>query len=80
MGCSRCRELEARVRQSALGLSMPVDIVLEDDLNVMLDNHIRSTPCLLIDGKVYFDDHLPSSQEVDSLLKSLSSASNSKSA
>lgn len=80
MGCSRCRELESRVRKITRGMSVPVDIVLEDNLDVMLDNHIRSTPCLLIDGKVYFDDHLPEPEELESLLKSLSSASNSKSA
>jgi hypothetical protein len=80
MGCSRCRELEERVRLASKSMSVPIEIALEDNLDVMLDFQVRSTPCLLVDDKIYFDDHLPTQNEVESLLKALSSASNSKSA
>lgn len=73
MGCSKCRDLEKMVSTASRHTGVVVQIEVEDDLDTMIFHRVKSTPCLLIDGEVYFDDHHPEKSEVESLLKSLSS-------
>lgn len=73
MGCSRCRDLESMVSSASMQAGIDVQIEVEDDLDTMIFHRVKSTPCLLIDGQIYFDDHHPERSEVEFLLKSLSS-------
>ena len=71
MGCAKCKALEQMVQDVCISNNYDVDLRFEDNVDYMIRNRIKATPCLLIDGNVYFDESLPSYREVEDLFNSV---------
>ncbi len=51
-GCTKCKNLDRKVREIVEQHNLDVDVQYVDDLNEMLDAGIMMTPGLVIDGEV----------------------------
>ncbi len=52
MGCPKCKQLEANAREAVSMSGKSAEIVKVDDMDVILDYKVLSTPALVIDGEV----------------------------
>ena len=68
-GCSKCAELEKRVKEAvvATGTSATVEHVY--DMDKIIERGIFMTPALLIDGKTVASGKIPNVEEIASLLR-----------
>ena len=63
-GCSKCQELERRVKKS--GIAADVEHIY--DLQKIIQRSVFSTPALAIDGKVVFSGRIPSIEELSKMI------------
>jgi small redox-active disulfide protein 2 len=70
-GCSKCAELEKRVRE-AIAIS-GIDATVEHvyDMSKIIERSIFMTPALLINGKAVASGKVPSVEEIVTLLRGL---------
>ncbi|HEQ79055.1 MAG TPA: thioredoxin family protein [Euryarchaeota archaeon] len=67
-GCAKCIGLEKNVRKLVSQMNIDAEIVKIDDLDVMLDRGVMSTPCMAIDGEMVIRGRLPSDDELKRML------------
>ena len=69
MGCAKCAKLEenARAAVAALGLEATVEHV--KDMDRILDYGVMITPGLVVDGKVLAAGKVPSSEDIQKLIR-----------
>ena len=69
MGCAKCAKLEenARAAVAALGLEATVEHV--KDMDRILDYGVMITPGLVVDGRVVATGKVPSSEDIQKLIR-----------
>lgn len=67
-GCSRCNELEKRVRDVLAELGVAANVEHVTDLKEIAAMGVFMTPSLAIDGKVISQGKIPSKDELKRLL------------
>jgi small redox-active disulfide protein 2 len=67
-GCSRCNELEKRVRDVLSELGVAANVEHVTDLKEIAAMGVFMTPSLVIDGKVSSQGKIPSKDELKRLL------------
>jgi small redox-active disulfide protein 2 len=67
-GCSRCNELEKRVKDVLAELGIAADVEHVTDLKEIAAMGVFMTPSLVIDGKVSSQGKIPSKNELKKLL------------
>jgi small redox-active disulfide protein 2 len=68
-GCPNCKKTEAIVKAAVKQLNIDVEIEKVEDIQDIMAYNIMSTPAIVIDEKVIFKGHVPSSSEITKLLK-----------
>lgn len=67
--CSKCQNLYDAVKQKADELNIRAEIIKSTDINEIMKYGIMSTPAIVIDGKVVAYGNVPSSYEIEKILK-----------
>lgn len=67
-GCSKCNELEMKVKQAVAQSGKFVQIEKVSDLQKIMGYGVMSTPGLVIDGVVKTTGRVPSVEEISQLL------------
>ena len=67
-GCSKCNELEMKVKQAVAQSGKFVQIEKVSDLQKIMGYGVMSTPGLVIDGAVKSTGRVPSIEEISQLL------------
>lgn len=67
--CSKCQNLYDAVKQKADELNIRAEIIKSTDINEIMKYGIMSTPAIVIDGKVVAYGNVPSSDEIEKILK-----------
>jgi small redox-active disulfide protein 2 len=67
-GCSRCNELEKRVKDVLAELGIAAGVEHITDLKEIAGMGVFMTPSLVVDGKVSFQGKIPSKDELKKLL------------
>lgn len=68
IGCSKCKELEVKVKEAVAKSGKFVQIEKVEDIMKIMEYNVMSTPGLVIDGKVVSTGKVPS---IDDILKML---------
>ena len=68
-GCSKCNELEAKVKQAVAASGKFVQIEKVSDLQKIMAYGVMSTPGLVIDGTVKTTGRVPSVEEIRALIE-----------
>ena len=68
MGCPRCRQTEANVKEAVNNLGIEAEIEKVTDINKIVDFGITITPALAIDGEVKFSGKIPLVEEIEEVL------------
>ncbi len=63
-GCTKCNELEAKVRQAVGKSGKPVQIEKVADLQKIMGYGVMSTPGLVVNGEVRSVGRIPSIEEI----------------
>ena len=63
-GCSKCRELEANVKEAVARSGKFVQIEKVEDIMKIMEYNVMSTPGLVIDGVVKTTGKVPSVDEI----------------
>jgi len=63
-GCSKCRELEAKVKEAVARSGKFVQIEKVEDIMKIMEYNVMSTPGLVIDGVVKSTGKVPSVDEI----------------
>jgi len=63
-GCSKCNELEEKVKQAVGKSGKFAQVEKVDDLQKIMDYGVMSTPALVIDGEVKSTGKVPSIDEI----------------
>ena len=64
LGCARCRQLEALVREVVAEQSIPAEVERVTDVGRIASFGIFSLPGLVINGKVVASGNVPSKQRI----------------
>ncbi|MFA7074973.1 MAG: thioredoxin family protein [Endomicrobiaceae bacterium] len=67
--CSKCQNLYEAVKQKASELNIGAEVIKSTDINEIMKYGIMSTPAIVIDGKVVAYGNVPSSEEIEKILK-----------
>jgi len=67
-GCAKCHKLEELVRQVVEETGMNAEIVKVSDIKDIVTAGVMVTPAMSIDGKMVVKGHLPSLDEIRTLL------------
>jgi small redox-active disulfide protein 2 len=68
IGCENCQRLEDKVRRTVADLNIDADIEKVEDFEALIRRGIRSTPCLVINGKIVSQGRVPNEKEITSML------------
>jgi len=68
-GCTKCNELESKVKEAVAKSGRFVQIEKVDDLMKIMEYGVMSTPGLVIDGKVVMTGKVPSLEELSKLIE-----------
>ena len=63
-GCSKCKELELKVKEAVAKSDKFVQIEKVEDITQIMQYNVMSTPGLVIDGKVVSTGKVPSIDEI----------------
>ncbi len=63
-GCSKCKELEKKVKNVAAENNIKIQLEKVKDLNDIMSYNIMMTPGLVINGKIKSAGKLPSEEEI----------------
>ena len=67
-GCTKCKKLEANVREAVKNLSLDAEIVKVQEMEKILDYGVMSLPGIVVDDEVRSTGKLLSADEVAALL------------
>ncbi|MDD2357820.1 MAG: thioredoxin family protein [Thiovulaceae bacterium] len=67
-GCSKCRELEAKVKEAVARSGKFVQIEKVGDIMKIMEYNVMSTPGLVIDGVVKSTAKVPSVDEIIAMI------------
>ena len=68
-GCAKCEKLAANTKQAADNLGLDYELEKVTDLNKIMEFGVMTTPALAIDGKVLVTGKVPSSTDIEKLLR-----------
>ena len=68
-GCAKCHELEANAKAALASLGLDQSVELITDFSVIAAYGVRSTPALVVDGKVVSYGKVLKRDEVATILK-----------
>ncbi|MCS7217327.1 MAG: thioredoxin family protein [Candidatus Bipolaricaulota bacterium] len=68
-GCAKCQATEENVRKALAELGIAAEVVHVRNPREFAKYGIMFTPAIVIDGKVRISGHVPSVEEVKSLLR-----------
>ena len=68
-GCAKCQKLADNTKQAADNLGLEYEMEKITEINDIMAFGIMTTPGLAIDGKVVLTGKVPSSAEIEKLLK-----------
>jgi small redox-active disulfide protein 2 len=71
-GCSKCAALYERTRQAAQNLGVDATIEKIDDINQITAFGVMMTPALVVNGEVKMSGKLPSVEQIEAILLSVS--------
>jgi len=71
-GCPNCNKLETETKKAVSNLGISAEVEKVTDLQEIMTFDILSTPGLVINGKVVSSGRIPSQDEIQSLLTSVS--------
>ena len=63
-GCSKCRTLEARVRDVVAKNNLPAEVTKVEDIQEMISYGIMTTPALVINEKVKSYGIIPKEEQI----------------
>lgn len=69
MGCPKCHNLEANVKEALKKLNMEAEVVKVTELPKIMSYGVMITPALVIDGKVKSTGKLLTPDEISQMLK-----------
>ncbi len=67
-GCTKCRELEAKVKEAVASSGKFVQIEKVEDIMKIMEYNVMSTPGLVIDGVVKTTGKVPSVDEIIAMM------------
>jgi len=67
-GCPNCKRTETVVRAVVAELKREANIIKVEDIQDIMEYNIMSTPAIVIDEKVVLKGHVPSVEEMKTLL------------
>ena len=68
-GCTKCNSVKAVVKETIERLDLNLEIVSVSDVNDIIEREVFMTPALAIDGVVKVAGRVPTTEEVELLLK-----------
>lgn len=68
MGCAKCMELEKRAKEAARKAGIRAKVEHIYDIEKIVERGVIATPAMVVDGKVVVAGHLPSVDELVSIL------------
>ncbi len=73
-GCSKCKQLTAKVQEAVRQSGLPVEMEKVEDLREIMKHRVMSTPALVVDGVVRSTGKVLSAAGVLELLRAPSGA------
>lgn len=68
-GCKNCVQLYENTKKAVENLAIDAEIVKETDMMQIAKYGVMRTPALVVDGKVAASGRVPSTTEIEKLLK-----------
>lgn len=68
-GCPKCKTLEKNTLEAVSNLGLDAQVEKVEDIVNIMSYGIARTPGLVVDGKVVLSGRVPSSKEIETLLK-----------
>ena len=69
-GCPNCRHRESSTRQALDALGLDAEVEKVEDMQVIMQYGIMSTPALVVDEEVKVYGRVPTPREIEELLQS----------
>ena len=69
MGCSNCNKLYQNAVEAAKQSGKEVEVLKVEDLQIIMDYGVLSTPALVVDGVVKAKGRVPKVEEIKELIK-----------
>ncbi|MCL7461787.1 thioredoxin family protein [Pseudomonas sp. NW5] len=70
-GCAKCQQLTTNAEAAARRLGLEFSVEKVTDMNAIIDAGIMRTPALAVDEALVIEGKVPSSNELEALLKTL---------
>lgn len=71
-GCARCQATERNVLSACAELTLPADVSHIYDVREFAPLGVRTTPAVLVDGKIVISGRVPTVNELKALLSAFS--------
>ena len=68
-GCTKCNSVKAVVKETIERLGLNLEIVSVSDVSEIIEREVFMTPALAIDGEVKIAGRVPTTDEIEQLLK-----------
>ncbi len=72
IGCPKCKKMEKTAREAADAAGLEYTLEKVEDVGDIAAMGVMSTPALAVDGKVVISGRVPSSGEIEELLRKAS--------
>lgn len=69
MGCAKCNNLYEAAKQAVAELGIQAEIVKVEDIKIIMEKGIMTTPALAVDGVVKVAGRVPGKDEIKGFLK-----------
>jgi len=70
-GCAHCSKLYANAQKAALELNMDITVEQENNILKILQQRVKCTPAIIVDGKVISEGETLSVEELKELFKAI---------
>ena len=68
-GCAKCNSVKAVVKETIERLGLNLEIVSVSEVSEIIEREVFMTPALAIDGEVKIAGRVPTTDEIEQLLK-----------
>lgn len=69
-GCAKCQQLTSNAETAARRLGLEISLEKVTDVNAIIDAGVLRTPALAVDDEILVEGKVPSSNELEALLRS----------